>query len=108
MEVFLDAERAERTLANLTENPRIAVTFADPVSYRSVQLKGEFESRGDVTEADKEYIRERREGFVVSTSLIGDPPETIRKLWMEETIKISLRVEHAFDQTPGPEAGKSL
>jgi hypothetical protein len=62
----------------------------------------------DVTEADRAYVKERREGFIVSTSLVGDPPDTIRNLWMKETIKISLRVDNAFDQTPGPEAGKPL
>ena len=50
----------------------------------------------------------RREAFVVSTSLIGDPPEAIRGMWMDGIVRLAFRVERAFDQTPGPGAGKPL
>ena len=53
VEVFLDAARADRTIANLRMNPRIAVTMAQPVSYRSVQIKGDFVGVSEPTEDDK-------------------------------------------------------
>jgi predicted pyridoxine 5'-phosphate oxidase superfamily flavin-nucleotide-binding protein len=108
VEVFLDTARAERTLSNLSDNKRIAVTFADPVSVRSVQLKGTFERRFEPNDADQTWVRQAREAFVVSTSLIGDPPTVIRNLWLDDVIGIVVNVESAFDQTPGPDAGRPL
>jgi Pyridoxamine 5'-phosphate oxidase len=108
VEVFLDAARADRTIANLRVNPRIAMTMAQPVSYRSVQLKGDFREVGEPNAADKAYVQERREGFVTACVLVGDPPEAIRNLWLEEVIRIAFSVDQAFDQTPGPNAGKPL
>jgi hypothetical protein len=108
VEVFIDSARADKTLDNLRSNGRIAVTFAHPVSYRSVQLKGEFQAADEPDDEDREYVKQRREGFVTSTSLIGDPPETIRNIWLEDTVRIVFRADFAFDQTPGPNAGKPL
>jgi hypothetical protein len=108
MEVFIDAARAEKTLANLKTTGRIAVTVAHPVSVRSVQLKGSFCESGAPDASAKEYVQQRREGLVTSTSLIGDPPDVIRAMWLEDVVRVSFTVEHAFDQTPGPNAGQSL
>lgn len=108
LDVFLDAERADRTLANLRDNGRIAITLAYPISYRSVQFKGRVRDVADATGDDLEFVRKHREAFVVVTSLIGDPPETIRALWLDRVIRVTMDIEHAFDQTPGPEAGKPL
>jgi hypothetical protein len=108
VEVFLDAARAEKTLSNLEANGLIAVTFAHPVSVRSVQLKGRFRESGPPEAGDKEYVQQRREDLVTSTSLIGDPPDVIRALWLEDVVRVSFTVERGFDQTPGPNAGQPL
>jgi hypothetical protein len=108
VQVFIDAARAESTIANLQQNGRIAVTMAHPVSVRSVQLKGTFKEAGDAQEGDDEYVKQRREDFVTSTSLIGDPPDVIRAMWLDDVVGITFAVEHAFDQTPGPNAGQPL
>jgi hypothetical protein len=108
IEFFLDTARADTTLANLEANGKIAVTLAHPVSYRSVQFKGHFLEVHETTEADKPWVQQQRDAFVTTTSLIGDPPGIIQKMWMEDTLRVAFRVERAFDQTPGPEAGKPL
>lgn len=108
MQVFLDAARGETIIKHLNANGRITITVADPVSYRSVQFKGVVQDTGLPTEADCEWVRQQRDAFLVSTSLVGDPPETIRNLWSEDVLRVAFAVEHAFDQTPGPEAGKPL
>jgi hypothetical protein len=108
LEVFVERARAEKTLANLKSNGHIAVTIADPISVRSVQFKGKFLSLSEPSEADRAYVQERREGFVTSTSLIGDPPAIIRALWLDDIQLISFSVDAAFDQTPGPNAGRPL
>jgi Pyridoxamine 5'-phosphate oxidase len=108
LEFFLDAERAGTTLDNLRMNGRIAVTVAHPVSYRSVQFKGRFIEAGEPADADKLWLQQQRDAFVTTTSLIGDPPGIIQKMWMDETVRVSFAVDRAFDQTPGPEAGRPL
>jgi len=108
IDVFIDVARAARTLDNLRENPGVAMTLAHPVSYRSVQLKGAFRSTAEPAGNDLDWVRRHRDEFLVSTTLVGDPPDTIRNLWMDDVVRISFDVEHAFNQTPGPEAGKPL
>jgi Pyridoxamine 5'-phosphate oxidase len=108
VDVFLDAARASQTLANLRDNGRIAMTIVHPVSVRSVQFKGTFRGEGSPSADDVKWVQRGREGFSVSMALVGDPPEVIRNLWLPDVLRISFVVEQAFDQTPGPEAGKPL
>ncbi|HEV8573209.1 MAG TPA: pyridoxamine 5'-phosphate oxidase family protein [Dehalococcoidia bacterium] len=108
VEVFLDTARAGPLIADLRANRRIAVTMAHPVYYRSVQLKGDFQNLSDPSDSDKSYVQQRRGDFLTSTSLVGDPPESIRNLWLEDVVRIAFTVNQAYDQTPGPNAGKPL
>jgi hypothetical protein len=108
VDVFLDAERADQTLANLKANGRIAVTSADPVTYQSVQLKGRFRDAGEPDEDDRAWVQRQREAFLTVTTLIGDPPAVVRNLWLDDVVRVTFAPEAAFDQTPGPDAGKRL
>jgi hypothetical protein len=108
VDVFLDVERAGCALANLRENKKIALTVADPVSYRSVQFKGTFRGTRAANEDDRAWVQRHREDFVGVTSLVGDSPATIRNMFLDEVLRLEFVVESAFDQTPGPEAGKAL
>ena len=106
--VFLDAARAAPMLRNLQATGRIAMTVGAPVSYRSVQLKGRSTAVKEPDEADRAWVQRHREAFTTSTMLIGDPPQAIRNLWMPEVVRVDFEADAAFDQTPGPEAGRAL
>lgn len=106
--VFLETKRAARRLANLALNPKMAVIFADPITYRSVQLKGAWLSTSGATEEDHAWVKRHRELFASNVVLVGEGPEAIRNTYMSDIIRIDMRVDAAFDQTPGPEAGKPL
>jgi hypothetical protein len=108
LDVFLDAPKAGQALEDLRSNGRIAVTMGDPVSYRSVQVKGRFSGASPPSDADEVWLAAYREAFLVNTSLVGDPPSVIRSLWLNEVVRVSLTVEQAYDQTPGPGAGRPL
>ena len=108
MTVFLDTRRAGRPLANLAVNPKIAVVFAHPVAYRSVQLKGRWTSTRAATPEDNEWVGRHREQFATNVVLVGESPESVRNMWMTDVIGIDFVVESAFDQTPGPNAGQPL
>jgi len=106
--VYLERARSSRSLANLEANQLLAVTAASPVSYRSVQLKGRFTGRGEPTDEENAWVARQREAFLVETSLVGDPPRSIRNLWMDDVLRLEFNVERAFNQTPGPNAGQEL
>jgi hypothetical protein len=106
--VFLDTERAARTLANLKATRRIALTLGDPISYRSVQLKGTYRSEGEPDASDRQWVQQQRGATAAALALIGDPPAVIRNLWLDDVVSILFEVEGGFDQTPGPNAGTPL
>jgi general stress protein 26 len=108
VDVFLDTARADRALANVRENPKVALTLADPMTHRSVQLKGVYRETRAASEDDRAWVQQQREAFLTVTTLIGDPPDVIRGLWLDDVVKVAFTVERAFDQTPGPGAGKPL
>ncbi|MCK9519110.1 MAG: pyridoxamine 5'-phosphate oxidase family protein [Dehalococcoidia bacterium] len=108
MSVFLDTARAHRTLANLRATRNVAVTFASPISYRSVQIKGHFLDTATPNATERDWVQHHRHAFLTATALIGDPLAGSRNLWMDDVIRLDFSVDRAFNQTPGPEAGNPL
>ncbi len=106
--VFVDRARMTPTADDIETTRRIAMTVGDPISYRSIQLKGTAIAVADADDEDREWVRRHREAFLVSIALIGDPPNVGRNMWTEDVVRIDFRVEQAFDQTPGPDAGRPL
>jgi hypothetical protein len=108
IDVFVDTVRSDQTVTNARANGRIALTVADPVSYRSVQVKGTLCEICKADARDRAWVQRHHEAFIVSTSLVGDPPGTIANLWTDDVTRLTFAAERAFDQTPGPDAGKPL
>lgn len=106
--VYLERARADQALSDMNANPMVAVTAASPVLYRSVQLKGRYTGHGEPDDDELAAVEKQRNAFLVETMLVGDPPNAVRNLWMDDVIRIEFTVERAFDQTPGPNAGKAL
>jgi hypothetical protein len=107
--VYIEEPRVARVLADLEETVRMAVTVGSPVSYRSVQLKGPCVATRAAGPGDEPWIVAHREAFTSETMLVGDPLPTIRNLYMEAPmLRFEIAVEQAFNQTPGPDAGRPL
>ena len=106
--IYLEVARSGPLLAGREANGQIAATFTDPVSIRSIQLKGRIVDVGEPNEAENTWVARHRDAMTVSCSLIGDPPHMIRNIWLDPTVRIDFDVERAFDQTPGPTAGSAL
>jgi hypothetical protein len=108
--VYIEEPRAGQVLADLAETGRMAVTVGSPISYRSVQLKGRLLGWRPAGPGDQGWILAHREAFMTATMLVGDPLPAIRNLYMAEApmLRFEIAVEQAFDQTPGPEAGRPL
>jgi hypothetical protein len=109
LHVFLERPRAQPALANLEATGLVAVTFAEPVSYRSIQLKGRYLGSEPATPEEEVWVQRHRDAFASQTALIGDSPGVRRNAWMDERLlRLEIEVNGAFDQTPGPNAGEPL
>ena len=106
--VWVNAELAQRTLANLQVNPRIAVVFTRPVDHRSVQLKGELVEVRPANEEERVLSDRHLAGFVEQLYCIGMPRAVTRRLRFWPGMAITFVATELFHQTPGPGAGQRL
>jgi hypothetical protein len=98
-----------KTLENIADTGRIAVTFTAPETFVSYQIKGRVTEWGDCTPADKALaatciatIRQRLEG-------LGEPPHAVRPIFTPHGLyRITIAPEVVFLQTPGKNAGQQL
>jgi hypothetical protein len=110
VELCLGLPSSRRTLANLEADGRIAATFVAPIEYRQVQLKGRVVAVLEPTPEDFEWVERSHEGFMRRVEPLGIPPDLCPRFWSydEGLAKVRFTVEEAYDQTPGPRAGRPL
>jgi hypothetical protein len=106
--VFLPAATAERALANLADNGRIAVTITRAIDHRSLQLKGgALEVRPSSAE-ERVEIERYLELLAVDWGHVGVPRKATKSMNHGPAVPVTLRCEALFEQTPGPGAGGPL
>jgi hypothetical protein len=108
VELFVDRDAGARTVANLKANRLVAATFASPITYRSVQLKGWCLAIEEPAAADAPWIERHREAFAESLRARGLASHVSRTLWSKDVVRVRFQIDESFDQTPGPGAGKKL
>ena len=103
-----------RTLENLKDNGRIAVTCALPLNSNAVQLWGRCIGTAQANRQDLSAVEAHREEFARTNESIGVPRPFIEALWQRELagsramVRIRFVAEQIFNQTPGPDAGSPL
>jgi hypothetical protein len=103
-----------RTISNLSDNSRLAVTFALPADSNAIQLWGRCTGTGRPQRGDLSAVQQHRDLFARVNTGLGVPPAFIEALWQHELagspdmVAIRFVVEHIFNQTPGPGAGSPL
>lgn len=86
---------------------RIALNYVDIGSLRCVQLKGSFLSIEASTQADVEvYTTFRNRFFSAANEVDLLSTELLERLEPDEVATCTFSVDVAFDQTPGPGAGR--
>lgn len=101
----------EGLLAMVERGARIAVTFSQPITHRSIQVKG---SQGVVTSPNEEDKREAmRQAERVRWELVEvdySPAfaEAYCRVDPDILVAVDLTLDVAFVQTPGPGAGAEL
>src|SRR5262249_36968179 len=103
-----------RTLDNLRDNGRVAVTFAFPGDSHAIQVWDRCIGTAQARRQDLAAVQEHRDAFARVNEGIGVPRPFIGALWQRELagspemITIRFVAEQVFNQTPGPGAGSPL
>lgn len=104
-------EGTEAIAASARQRGPIAATFSAPMSHRTLQLKG-FSSRLEQLDPEDEAASQRQcDAFAGVLEAVFHPPAFVQafldyrqsKLWV-----LSFPAHEAFEQTPGPGAGRPL
>jgi hypothetical protein len=93
---------------DLRGNGQAALSFTRPSDDKAVQVKGEFVSMADASDADEQFARQQWSGFLQQLDLIGLPAKATTTWTLWPCVAVRIRVTALFSQTPGPEAGAVL
>lgn len=97
-----------RTIANLRDNPQIALTFSTVASHRTVQIKGRVLAVRDGDETDRQRALQYRVRFAEALAFVGSPPANTLRLRVWPCTAIDVDITEVFAQTPGPAAGARM
>ena len=103
-----------KTIGNLRDNSRLAVTFALPADSHAIQLWGRCIGTRPPRRDDLTAVQQHRDAFARLNAGLGVPLAFIEALWQRELagspdmVTIRFVVEQIFNQTPGPDAGSPL
>ena len=106
--VYLPVATSETTLANLRDNGAVAVALSQPLSHRTVQLKGRVEEIRPAREEEREAVVRFAAGFDAEIEAIGLLPAVVRRRAKWPCHAVTFTVAEAWQQTPGPRAGAPL
>jgi hypothetical protein len=100
---------AGQTFEHTREGTRLCMTFADVLNLRSMQVKGRSvaapEPPGPADLASMEHYHQL---LAPKSRMNGTPPALLEAIRPRSVFVVSILVEEAYDQTPGPTAGTSL
>lgn len=105
---------SSKTLDNLASNGQIAVCCSLPISYKTIQLKGQCIEIADPRPEDLAAVKKHRAAFGRLNVRVGVARRDVETFWRRELetspilVRLRLVPEQIFDQTPGPDAGLPL
>jgi hypothetical protein len=108
IDLCISLSAGAKTLDNLRDQEEIAVTFHQTVSYKTVQLKGYFLESGDLTARDWESFERQKNILTEQAKAYRIPPHIGLRILPLDPVRIRFVVQQAFEQTPGPGAGRTL
>jgi len=106
---FLMPAASTRSVANLRAGGPVALTVTEVLQLRSVQVKGRAvlveEPTGDDLDRSDRY---RRAFFQAVHDADGTDVALLQRMYPERLVVVECTIDAAFDQTPGPGAGRQL
>lgn len=109
--VFLSATRAATLLRDLGAGGAVAAVFSRPSTHQTLQLKGRVVAVGALAPGDRERMSAYGEQFSTEILALGYPEKFAHALVMpvsDDAVAVCFAVAAAFEQTPGPAAGRRL
>ena len=109
--VLVMANGAEELLRDVARCGRVAVTFSRPTTNQTVQLKGRDAAAVPTLPADVALVRRHLALLAEDLRLLGwDAAFVEAVFWRDPGAlqAIEFAPEHAFQQTPGPGAGRPI
>ena len=110
IELCIGLPSGRRTLENVKDNGRVAVTWVRPSDYRQIQFKGRVVDEGEPTADDLAWVERHREAFRDQVAGVGIAAHLCHGFWSHDDgiVKLRILLGDAYDQTPGPDAGRPL
>lgn len=108
LSVYVPAENGRRTIENLRNNGRVAITFSRPLTHVTIQVKGEVVGIREGTAADRGAVEIYRRLFGAHLAECGLSLHVSQRMRIWPLVVIDVAVHEVFGQTPGPGAGDRL
>lgn len=105
---YLHEGSSARILRDLRQNGQVALAVSRPVDHRSCQLKGMFVASRPCLPAEREEVERQADGFLGDLQTIGIPRMLTARWSVWPCVAVEIRVEHVYEQTPGPGAGEPM
>jgi hypothetical protein len=106
--VLLPAATGVRSIANLRDNPRIAITIAHIPSHKTIQIKGNVLAIRDGDAGERELATRYREQFSDDLAFVGQPAANTLRLGIWPCYAVDVDITVVYAQTPGPVAGNKM
>jgi hypothetical protein len=108
--VLLSRSIAVSVLGCLQDNRAIAVVFTRPSTHQTLKFKGTDAELSEIDPQDLTLTADYQRRFVLELATIGHTPEFAAAVVpiMDDLVAVRFTPTAAFDQTPGPGAGKAL
>lgn len=94
----------------LEDNGAIAAVFTRPSTHQTLKFKGTDAELSEIDPHDPMLTADYQRKFVLELASIGHTPEFAAAVVpiMDDLVAVRFTPTAAFDQTPGPSAGKAL
>lgn len=108
LRVYVPADNGALTLANLRDDPRIAITMCRPITHRTIQVKGRAIAIRDADPSERPVVEAYRAAYQRILGVIGLPARISSRLAIWPAAAVDVELAEVFAQTPGPDAGAPL
>jgi hypothetical protein len=104
--VYVPDALAARALANIADNPQVAVMLSRPIDHRALQVKGTVRAMRASGPEDRAIQERYLAAFVEQLYCVQLPRALTRRLHYFPSTALELEIADLFMQTPGPGAGR--
>ncbi|MBX3459102.1 MAG: pyridoxamine 5'-phosphate oxidase family protein [Planctomycetes bacterium] len=106
--VYLCTHTSGRSIANIRDNGQLALVICEPMTHRTIQLKGSAVATRALDSADQAFAATLAQMARESIVVVGIAPHLAARWNFDDLLAIEFEVTGVFEATPGPKAGKAV